>query len=461
MSTENPNKVKNFLLKRKGLLIVLLVVILGAGGFWYYKSTRTSQVTYTTSKAARGNIVETIGTTGTVEPIQDVFLTFKSGGYVESCYVKLGDTVSTGQILAAERSSDLEAALQQANASLASAEANYEQISATYEPQLAQAEASVLTATVNLETATRNLERNQQLFKSGALSQSELDTFQQNYDLAVIQLKSAQASLEIIQAQNPASLASAEAQMSSASASVQTAQNNLEDSVMVAPFNGYVAIINGNVGQWTGGGAPPVGTAATSQFSIEISSVDLQMTAEINEADIAAVQIGQTVDFTVDAYPLETFTGRLIAVAPKAVESNSLQVYNCTISIDDWKLLKSGMPASINVHVNSADNVILVPYSAVTYAKSYFSSNNVAMDQTSSSSGEDSEYLVVLNNGQPEVRQVVMGLTDNINIEVKSGLQEGDQVIIGDSAGSTSSSSSSSSSKSQQGSSRSGGPPMF
>lgn len=456
MSTEDRNRFLSLASRHKGLLAGLLVLALAAGGLWQYLSGRDSQPSYTTSRAARGDIVETIGTTGTVEPIQDVFLTFKSGGYVENCYVKLGDTVYAGQVLAEERSSDLEAALQQANASLASAQANCQQITATYEPQVTQAETSVLTATVNLENATRNLERNQQLYSAGALSQSELDSFQQNYDLAVLQLRSAEASLEIIKAQNPASLASAEAQLSSASAAVQVARNNLEDAVMVAPFDGYVAIINGNVGQWTGGGAPPVGTAATSQFSIEISSVDLQMTAEINEADIASVKVGQEVDFTVDAYPLESFTGRLAAIAPKAVESNSLQVYKCTISINDWSLLKSGMPASINVHVDSARDVILVPYAAVTYARSYFSSNNLAMSPADSVSSDDSEYLVVLNNGQPEVRQVVMGITDNINIQVKSGLQEGDQVIIGDSAGTTASNSSS-----QQQGNRQGGPPMF
>ena len=116
------------------------------------------------------------------------------------------------------------------------------------------------------------------------------------------------------------------------------------------------------------------GTSTATQFEIIITSTQLLIDADVNEADISKVSVGQPVTFTVDTYPNDTFTGKIIALSPNATTVSNVQMYEAHISIDDYSKLKSGMPATINIITASANNVILIPQSALTYSKTYLAS---------------------------------------------------------------------------------------
>ncbi len=189
--------------------------------------------------------------------------------------------------------------------------------------------------------------------------------------------------------------------------------------------------------------------ASSSQFSITIFSSELQLAAQINEADIGKVKVGQKVTFTVNAYPDREFTGRLVSLSPLATTSNSVQVYDAVISIDDYKDLRAGMPASITIIVGESLNVLAVPQSALDYGQAYLASSRArsrsgagtrSAVQESSRVGDNAALnerasikkpVVVLAGNEQTLRWVETGLSDDVSVEIKSGLKEGDTVITG------------------------------
>ncbi|MGD0154140.1 MAG: hypothetical protein ABSC17_10390, partial [Thermacetogeniaceae bacterium] len=200
----------------------------------------------------------------------------------------------------------------------------------------------------------------------------------------------------------------------------------------------------------------------------------------------------------------QTFTGKIIALSPNASTVSSVQMYEARISIDDYSKLKGGLPASINIVTASANHVIVVPQTALTYGRTYMASlaanrtsgngsNQTARQGSSSavqggsaasqggstasqesfnasqggsagsqggaSNSQNRGMIVVLVNGEPQIKRVQTGLTDDVNIEIKSGLSEGDIVVTGaiTTSKSSGSTTSSSTSGSQSGRSQGGG----
>ena len=448
------------LLSSRKTLIVTVLVVLVAGFFgWRYLATGKKSGGYTTAKAAYGDVMVTISASGNVTAVQNLTLTFKSQGYVQSCSVKLGDKVKAGQVLAEEQDSDLRSALEQAQASLESAQASYDKLVSTGSQRIAQAQAQVDQVKGSLDMAKSTLERDKQLLAIGAISQADLDAAQNSYQSALYQYQSAQ--LNLAQVKSPADQLAAAAQVKNAQAQASTAQDNLNNARMVAPFDGYISTVSGNAGQWTGSGTSS--SSSTTQFSVVMTSLDLQIDANINEADISKVSVGQAVTFTVDTYPNQTFTGKIIALSPSASTVSNVQMYQALISIDDYSKLKSGLPASINIITASANHVIVITQSALTYGRTYMASqasamtkgsgiNKTAAGQSGSSTGsspasqggstasqvgtnssQNGGVVVVLVNGQPQIKRVQTGLTDDVNVEIKSGLTEGDTVVTGSS----------------------------
>jgi HlyD family secretion protein len=425
---------------RLTLIITVLVVLAAAGwlGWHYYTAASKKSGGYTTATAASGNIQVTVSASGNVIAVQSVALTFKSQGYVQSCNVNLGDLVASGQILATEQTSDLQASLDQAEASLQSAQANYNKLLSTESQEVAQAQAQVDQAKTALADAKDTLDRDQQLLGIGTVSQTTVDSDTNAYQQATTQLDSAQYTLA--QDQTHADVTAAGDQVESAQSQEAQAQSNLTDANIVAPFSGYVSTISGNPGMWTGGGAVASGTSTATQFEIIMTSTQLEIDGDVNEADISKVSIGQLVTFTVDTYPTTTFTGRIIALSPSATTVSNVQMYEARMSIDDYSKLKSGLPATISIITASANNVLIVPKTALLYVRTYQASlaKSSKVKQSAANAGGStaaqsaaSSSVVMLVNGQPQVKKVVTGLTDSVNVEIISGLNAGDLVVTG------------------------------
>jgi HlyD family secretion protein len=470
------SSVKSFprlLVKSRITLIVTVLVVLAAGYLgWRYLGTKKQVVGYTTTKAADGNIQVTVSASGNLIALQNVALTFKSQGYVQTCNVQLGDMVKAGQVLATEQTSDLQASLDQAEASLESAQANYNKLASTGPQEIDQAQAQANQANTALDNAKSTLDRDQQLLGAGGVSQSTVDSDNNAYQQAISQYKSVEYTLA--QDQTHADVTTAAAQVKSAQSQVEQAQNNLTNSSIVAPFDGYIATITGNPGMWTGGGAVASGTSTATQFGIIMISTQLLIDADVNEADISKVSVGQPVNFTVDTYPNETFTGKIIALSPNATTVSNVQMYEAHMSIDDYSKLKSGLPATITIITASANNVILVPLSALTYGKTYLASlargsgsngqrrqgsaiatqggattyqggTGASTSQAGSQGGAGSSQsrgtVVVLVNGKPQIKRVTTGLSNDVNEQITSGLNVGDIIVTGASTSAKASSS--------------------
>ncbi len=480
-----PVKILQFIKKPKTLIVILVLVLLGGLGYWRLAGNKKGDE-FVTVKVSYGDVMETISASGNIEPVQYTTLTFKTQGYVEKCKVKVGDKVKTGQVLASEQGSDLQTQLDQAEASLQSATANYNKAVASHAPKIERAKAALEQTKNSLGIAKTTLDRDKQLLEAGAISQADFDAANNSYQSAQNQYVTAQTNLAEID--NSYDLEIAAAQVKSAQAQLNIARNNMDNLKIVAPFDGYVSKITGNVGQWTGGGAQSTSSTSTSQFSIELSSTKLQLKAEINEADISKVKTGQEATFTVDTYPNKTFTGKLVSLAPNATTVSNVQMYDSVIAIDDYSKLRGGLPASINIVISSAKNVLNIPQTALSFARTYaaqmqktaggntgFSkivrtnqteqeninnrnnTNNKSSSRQSILTGRSPVF--VLQNGKPVMRLVQTGLSDDVNIEIKSGLQEGDLVILSQNnlTGNSSSSSSNSNSSSRT---RSSGIPL-
>lgn len=480
-----PVKILQFIKKPKTIVIILILLLLGGFGYWLLAGNKKSGE-FITVKVSYGDLMETISASGSIEPVQDTTLTFKTQGYVEKCNVSVGDKVKAGQVLASEQGSDLQAQLDQSEASLQSATANYNKAVASHGPKVEQAKAQLEQAKSTLNMAKATVERDKLLLEAGVISQADLDTANISCQSAQIQYAAAQTNLAEINSSYD--LETAAAQVKSARAQLNIARNNMDNLKIVAPFDGYISKITGNVGQWTGGGATSTSSTSTSQFSIELSSTTLQLKAVINEADISKVKTGQEATFTVNTYPNETFTGKLVSLAPNATTVSNVQMYDTVIAIDDYSKLRGGLPATINIVISSAKNVLNIPQTALSFARTYAvqmrqtaggntgvpktvstnqnsqknnNNNNDNNDNNRQSTLRSGSPVFVLQNGKPVMKLVQTGLSEDVNIEIKSGLQEGDLVILSQnkSTGNSSSSSTNSNSSSNTRSGiRMGGP---
>ncbi|SFG41085.1 HlyD family secretion protein [Desulfotomaculum arcticum] len=391
---------------------------------------------YLTGTVQRGNITSTISASGTVEPVETISMSFKDAEIVKKIYVKVGDKVEPGQLLAELATDNLEADVMQSRANFDSQSANLALLKngATQE-ELAEAEAKVSMAQASYNLAQATLERNQALYQAEALAQSELDQIKADYDNAEASLKQAEASLKSLQKGNRAeSIASAAAQVESAGAQLQVAQRSLSDAKLISPINGIVSSINGAEGQR----ATANNNNTSGDGFMEVISEALQVEAKVNEGDIGKTKVGQQVEFTVNSYPDKTFAGKVSSISPTATTESNVQIYDVMIQLDEnYSELKAGMPADVTIIVEQSEDVLTISKGAVTYAESYAAKPMGAPAEKNAPATEESEpgksavVLVPGKSGSPEPKQVQLGLSDLTNYEVVSGLSEGETVIVG------------------------------
>jgi HlyD family secretion protein len=173
-------------------------------------------------------------------------------------------------------------------------------------------------------------------------------------------------------------VATAQAQVASAQAAVKQAQANLDAANLVAPFDGTVASIAGYPGQFISGGAVNDTTVATSASTAALLTLidtnNLQVTAQVNEADIGKVKIGDPVNFNVEAFPNQTFTGQVVQIQPVGTTVQNVVNYNVTSSIQSTKNanLYPGMTATVNIITAQDNNAVLVPNTALTFSQQAF-----------------------------------------------------------------------------------------
>lgn len=377
-------KIRGMSTSKKIVFAVIAVVILGAAIYGVKQWTSsTNKAEYATAMVSKGTITDSIEATGTLEAVRTSDMGFKNDDVITAIYVQPGDHVTAGQILAEQDPATLETALQQA------------------ENTVKQDSINVKSAQLTLDTNRKTLAQQQELFAAGAISQSDLDTAQNNATKSEWELELAQAKL----ANDQTKLAQA--------------QSDMAEATIIAPFNGIIGAVNGQVGSING-----INTSSSTLLTV--MSNELQMSALVNEADIGKVKIGQDVEFTSSSFSDKIFAGKVVRITPQASTVSNVQYYPVLISCNDPEgLLLSGMSVSAIIIIDRIKDSVTVPMMAVSYAQTYLKSN----PSQAPSSGD--QCVVVMENGNPMVKPVKLGINDGSNYVVMEGLNKGDRVIVG------------------------------
>jgi multidrug efflux pump subunit AcrA (membrane-fusion protein) len=350
-----------------------------------------------------------------------------------------------------------QAAVETAKATLASDEASQAAAVKTAENNVKSAQATVNTAQIGTS-------------KAQSQAAASAQTAQASANTAQGQVKTAEASLaQTAAGPLKADVDIAAAQVANARVAVQLAQSNLDAATLKAPIDGTVAAVNGAIGQQISGGgssssssSSSTTTTSTSGFITLVTLDDLQVTANVNEADVGKVKTGNPVSFTVSAFPGKTFAGQVTQIQPTGTTTSNVVTYAVTSSIKsvEGTLLYPGMTATVTVTTDERDNVVLVPNSALSFAQTASrgttgtgqsgqstgtraqagaasgSAAGASQGGSSTGTGQTASRVMVLGaDGKPVATPVTTGLSDGTNTEVVAGLQEGQKVVTSQSGG--------------------------
>ena len=386
----------------KKILIIALTALLVIGTAIWFLAKRTPEVTYKTARVEKGTVVAAVSATGTVNAVTTVKVGSQVSGTIHKMWVDYNSRVTRGQVIAEIDPELFLAQVEQARGNAMNAQA------------------SLLKAKVTLADTKRTLERNKVLITQGVISQSDFDASQTAFDVALAGIKIAEA--EVIQTRG----------------ALQQAETNLKNSVIRSPVDGVVISRDVDVGQTV---------AASFQtptlFTIAQDLTKMQIETSVDEADISRARLGQTVAFTVDAYPEQRFSGTVSQIRNAPITVQNVVTYIVVIKVDNQDLhLKPGMTANVSIETGRRDGVLKVPAAALRFKprndKEVKKGANASADKgkgldagKKSGNGGPKQQVYLLKEGKPQPVAVQTGLADARFVEITAGaLQEGDEVII-------------------------------
>ena len=329
-------------IKRHWVIAVLTVGIIATVGLFGAFSTRgENKSQYFTTKVEHGDIREVVEATGTINAVITVQVGSQVSGTISALYADFNSRVKKGQVVAQIDPALFKANLQQAQSDLTNARAN-----------LIAAKANLEKAQATATQAKADYERNKGLAAEGVVSPQQLDLAKANADTAVAAVSGAQAQIS-----------QADAQVKQKEASVELSQTNLDYTTIHAPIDGTVIARNVDVGQTVA-----ASLQAPTLFTIAQDLTKMQVYANTDESDVGMIQRGQPVTFKVDAFPKDTFTGRVDQIRMNATVVQNVVTYNTVVNFDnpDQKLLP-GMTAYVTIPVATASSVMKVPNGALRY----------------------------------------------------------------------------------------------
>ena len=326
----------------KRLLIGLLIVgAIGAGAGAYYIRRGGPEVQVNTALISRGDIVDTVGASGTLQAVTTVQVGSQVSGNIQYLGADFNSIVKKGQVVARLDPSLFDAQLQQAKANLTQTQAN-----------LTKAQSDLDRTKVMLVDAQQKFTRSKELAAKSLVPQSDLDA-------AKIAVDSAQASL----ASQQATVAQTQAAISQSQATVNQNQVNLDHTIIEAPIDGIVTQRSVDVGQTVA-----ASMQAPTLFIIAADLTKMQVNANIDEADVGRIRPGQHVTFKVDAYPSDTFEGTVSQIRLQPVVVQNVTTYGTVIDVPNAQLkLKPGMTANVKVEIAKRSDALRVPNAALRF----------------------------------------------------------------------------------------------
>ena len=500
---------------RKKLFIgggLMAAVVLAGFIFW---GSDSSTPQYMTARIERGNLRNTVTATGALQAVTTVQVGSQASGTISALYADFNSVVKKGQVVAQLDPSTAKAQVDQARANLEQARASLANARAAVvnsragvsdaqarglaarstvqnnQAGVSGAQANVAVLKAQQDDALSLLKQQESLLKAGVIAQRDYDVAMTAYktaearsDQAVAQLNQAklaeqsassagiaqsQAAVEQSQAQvqqSQAQVQQAAAQVQQAQAALSVAEVNLSHTTIASPIDGVVVSRDVNVGQTVA-----ASLSAPTLFTIANDLTQMQVIANIDQADIGLVEQAKSVKFSVDAFPGKDFDGKIAEMRLNPVNVQNVVTYNVVINVDNpEQKLKPGMTANLMITIDERNDVLKVPNSALRFTpqdvtrqrgnnnssggqgqngqgqgqrrqRQQGDNSNFAPSSAPVLQGQTRIVWILGQDNKPERRRITVGLSDGAATEVVDGdLKEGDMVITGQQVAGSSSS---------------------
>lgn len=359
--------------KKKALVIAAVAAIATLAVWLLSGGKKEEKITFDTAAVAPENIMNSITATGTIEPVTSVTVGTQVSGIVNKLFVDYNSVVKKGQVIAELDKTNLMSQLNTAKTQLATAQSQ-----------------------LNYQTANYN--RYKTLFEKGLVAADDFD----NAKLSYTQAKE---------------------QVASAKEEVQRAQTNLGYATITSPIDGVVLSKSVEEGQTVA-----ASFSTPELFTIAQDLTNMQVVADVDEADIGDVKEGERVTFTVDAYPDDTFEGEVKQVRQEATTTNNVVTYEVVISAPNADLkLKPGLTANVTIYTAERKGVLSVPSKALRFTPQRETVGKMKIVDVANAKNK----VWTIEGNSIVAHKVNIGMTDGTNTQIVGGIAEGTKVITG------------------------------
>lgn len=359
--------------KKKALVIAAVAAIATLAVWLLSGGKKEEKITFDTAAVAPANIMNSITATGTIEPVTSVTVGTQVSGIVSKLFVDYNSVVKKGQVIAELDKTNLMSQLNTAKTQLATAQSQ-----------------------LNYQTA--NYKRYKTLFEKGLVAADDFD----NAKLSYTQAKE---------------------QVASAKEEVQRAQTNLSYATITSPIDGVVLSKSVEEGQTVA-----ASFSTPELFTIAQDLTNMQVVADVDEADIGDVKEGERVSFTVDAYPDDTFEGEVKQVRQEATTTNNVVTYEVVISAPNADLkLKPGLTANVTIYTAERKGVLSVPSKALRFTPQKETVGKMKIVDVANAKNK----VWTIEGNSIVAHKVNIGMTDGTNTQIVGGIAEGTKVITG------------------------------
>jgi len=329
------------LLKNRVTWLVAAVLIAGGVWFFAFRSGGTGQVTYETSEVDRGNIENSVASSGSVSPLVTVTVGSEVSGKLTEVLVDFNAKVTKGQLLAQIDPSTFRSRVQSAEADMVVQQAT-----------VGSREVDVSTAKVVLDQAQRDYERAMSLYEKGLVSSNDQEKARNALEQATNSLKIAQANLN-----------NARSQITKVKATLDQARIELSRTEIRSPVDGVVISRKVDPGQTVA-----ASMQAPELFQIAQDLSQIRIETKVDEADIGTIKEGARATFTVDAYPDRNFSGRVAQVRILGTSQQNVVTYSVMVQADNPRqMLLPGMTANVKIITDERQDVLRVASSALRF----------------------------------------------------------------------------------------------
>ena len=443
--------------KGKAALTVVVLAVVAGGTIASVRWSQRDLITVQTAKVVRQDLVSVVTASGEIKPRNYINLGANAQGPITELLIKEGDRVRKDQVVARIENTQANADVNAQKAAIASAEAD----STASEAGLKAQDDAIKTQLATLERykneqqrAKDFLDRYDQMFKEKLVSRQDYETRKADYDSATASVRENEARVaqqESQRAQTLAQLSGAQKRVAQAQANMARLANVLARFDVLAPLDGVVTNLPVRVGETV---VPGVQNSAASTI-MTIADMSL-ITAEVNvdETDIVNVQLRQSASITIDAIPNKTFTGHVIEIGNSAIlrssgvaasQSNTsaqeAKDFKVTIALEDPpEEIRPGLSATAKISTAARNNALSIPIQALTVrTKGDLAPKDEKKEKVQEvldpvkekANKEEIQGVFVVRGDKAEFHKVDTGITGVTDIEALSGLEEGDQIVVG------------------------------